>query len=82
MKSMSVFELADKAIKSEASLHERVKRDGDYIVLDGHYDIPVEKCRTHRELVAWIAQLSEKMWVTPGMIRRLIEMTVGREPTP
>lgn len=80
MKVMSVAELLDESAKNQAKLNERVQRDGDYVVLDGHYSIPLEKCKTHRELVAWIAQLFSKAWITPPMIGRLIEITVGREP--
>jgi len=73
---MADLQAAHKALSSKVRV-----ADG-CITFDGWYDIPLQDCDTHRKVVAWIAHLSEKSWITPEMIGRFIALTVGREETP
>ena len=75
-------EFMARAEEAEKALRQKVRKVDGCIRLDGWYDIPERDCNTHRKVVAWIAHLAEKTWVTPEMIGRFIELTVGRERTP
>jgi ABC-type oligopeptide transport system substrate-binding subunit len=82
IKFVNYEELAEKAQEREKALYKAIHKEGDYIVLDGYYEIPIADCNTHAKVCSWIAHLTEKNWVTTAMIHRLIVLTVGRERTP
>ncbi len=51
----------------------RVKIEDGYIVLDGHYDIKLNRCDTKAKILDWVCHLSEKTWVTKKTITDFID---------
>ena len=50
--------------------------ENDWIVIRNgraDYHIEADRCRTHKELVNWIRQISGKTWCTVAMVRGLID---------
>ena len=40
----------------------------------GVYEIPMDRCKTHEELVEWICHLSGKNWFNNAVCRDMIEV--------
>lgn len=38
--------------------------DGNVIVIDGHYEITLDRIPSHAALVEWIAHMCDKTWFT------------------
>ena len=38
------------------------------------YEIPLERCRTHEDVLAWTHHICEKVWASPDLVRRFIEV--------
>ena len=78
---MDFAELERRANEYERALARRVKRDGDYILLDGYYDVPVKELRDGAKACEWVMHLAEKGWVTAPMLGRMLELARGRKGT-
>jgi hypothetical protein len=63
LKIWSMDELMDEREKQGKSpARVVVDMNGDFQFPHDAYYVPGEECRTHRDLVYWIAHLSGKMW--------------------
>ena len=40
----------------------------------GTYEIAMDRCRTHEDLVKWVCHLSEKSWFSNSVCRDMIEV--------
>jgi len=49
--------------ETQQRIRRKVRREGDHIILDGHYEIPLQQCRTHKQILAWVEHLLPKMWI-------------------
>lgn len=50
----------------------RVVVEGNFIVLNGHYDIEKSRCDSPAKILEWVDHLSEKNWVDKELLRDFI----------
>jgi hypothetical protein len=52
--------------------------DGDFIVFHPHnYEIALGQCDSPEKILAWVAQLAQKQWVTPPLIHQFVVVACG-----
>jgi len=62
---------------NEEQLRKKValdKRGNIVIDIGSPYRIELSRCNTHEKIVDWVLHLSEKVWITPAIIQRFIEL--------
>jgi hypothetical protein len=62
----------EKLFDEEKELAKLCILDGDLIILNGFYEIPLSRCNSHEKILAWICHLAEKTWVTTDLLRRFL----------
>lgn len=77
----------DEAVATGLADHEqmlrRVRRVGRAIVFeDGSYEVDLDLCRRHEDILAWVMQLCDKSWITPPMIRRFVLLATEASDLP
>ncbi|HGM6756491.1 hypothetical protein ACUNIY_24545 [Serratia sp. IR-2025] len=58
---------------------EQVRIEGEYIVINVSYEynISLQACSTHQQILHWAWHLTEKTWMTTTALRRFIELACG-----
>lgn len=66
----------EKIIGLEEKLQKQCYIDGDYIVINVRYpyEIHKDRCKTYKDIVDWVLQLSSKNWTDKILIERFIEV--------
>lgn len=76
IKSVSEILEAGRMADEEFNRHNRIE-DG-YLVLDVNahhtYDIELSRINTHRDLLDWMRQLGEKVWMDKDRLLRVIAL--------
>ena len=51
-----------------------VALDGDVIRITVRYpyEVPLDRCATHQDILGWVVHLSRKTWMTPAMLRTFV----------
>ena len=60
-------------MKSEKITRPVAYSDG-FIILNGDYDIAIDRTDSHSKIISWVMHLSEKNWVTKEMIASFISL--------
>lgn len=80
---MKIYSPGEETIKSiideDRTLAEQVQIIEGYIVINVayEYNIPLNSCSTHQQIVNWVWHLTEKTWMTQSVTRRFIEVACG-----
>jgi len=64
----------EKKIRTKEGF-EGVSFDGEWITLDGHYDIKISRAKTKEDLLVWITHMVGKSWVNAKHIYWIIRIT-------
>ncbi|HZR35341.1 MAG TPA: hypothetical protein VFA75_08180 [Nevskia sp.] len=74
--------LAD--VPAPPGLDRLVFIDGRDIVLDVRYPyrVPLDRCKTHADLLGWALRLSPKTWMTPGLLHRFTALALEHHGLP
>lgn len=67
-------EVHARMMAAEERLQRQVFLKDEHIVIcvDYEYNIPLDACRTHKDILAWVLQLAEKTWMTMDVMERFI----------
>lgn len=86
--TMDMNELLEQHRAHQAELERIVTIQEGYIVINVRYEynIALERCKTHADILGWTFQLSEKTWMTPALLRHFIKVATEanglRVPSP
>lgn len=72
-------ETVNSIIEEEKKLSEQVQIIEGHIVINVayEYNIPLNSCSTHQQILHWVWHLTEKTWMTQKVTRRFIEVACG-----
>ena len=73
-----MIEVDSDVLASLKEIERRIYQDGDFIVIMvtevEPYEIAVEACRTHAQILRWVNHLCEKNWMNRRLVRRFSEV--------
>lgn len=69
-------ETVNSIIEEEKTLSEQVQIIEGHIVINVayEYNISLDSCSTHQQILNWVWHLTEKTWMTQKVTRRFIEV--------
>ena len=72
--------LVDDALAYITEVNKSCRIQGNEVVFghdEGFYAIRLAECSTHESILFWVLHLSEKIWVTPGILARFAELAAS-----
>ncbi len=68
----------EKMYATIAELNKHVSIQGDFIVINVHYEYIIEltRCDSYEKILGWVHHLCEKTWMTTSLIEKFIEVAV------